>query len=374
MLASVYGEREARSGPVSQPAKWMFALGEIRAIIALMGRSDELFARLETHGESAIDELMADFQSENLWLDFKRSADDGAGAKLATLDREKLAKAISGFGNSDGGVIVWGVDCAKDPKSGADLPTGKRPIIKPERFVSWLENATSGCTFPPHGNVQHLAIRRSSGDEGFVITFVPMSLHAPHQCVQPTNDLRYYIRVGSNFSAVPHAVLAGLFGRRPQPKLGLWWRSALARMDGDTLVVEGMVSMRNASSTIARDLYFNLWAFAPGPNCSVAFDQISDAVWEVFRNATNFWNLVSRQGVRQPPGAPLSIGLFEVHLKPPFESPYSIDLSYGCEGGEMSQRRGDVAPAEVASMYADAPSALKTAAGIERIVNTILKT
>ena len=41
-----------------------------------MGRSEDLFARLKAGGEREIDDLIADRQSEELFLDFKRSADN----------------------------------------------------------------------------------------------------------------------------------------------------------------------------------------------------------------------------------------------------------------------------------------------------------
>ena len=31
---------------------------------------------------------------------------------------KNLSKAISGFGNSEGGVLVWGVDCSRDLEDG----------------------------------------------------------------------------------------------------------------------------------------------------------------------------------------------------------------------------------------------------------------
>src|SRR4028118_2129581 len=141
--------------------------------MAGMSRAEEIFRRLLSDGEQAIDALIADFQSENLWLDFKRSATDGEGTKLHVSDRENLAKAISGFGNSDGGVIVWGVYCRRDAKTGADLPTGKHPLDQPHRFVSWLEGAVSSCTAPAHRAVEHKAIAGQSSEMGFVATLVP---------------------------------------------------------------------------------------------------------------------------------------------------------------------------------------------------------
>lgn len=147
-----------------------------------MGRSEDLFRRLGDRGEEAINELIMDRQSEELFLDFKQSADKGEGQRLHDDDRRNLAKAISGFGNSEGGVIVWGVDCRSDPNIG-DVPRCKMPIADPKRFKSWLEGAVSGCTVPPHPIVQHHAIESSSG-RGFVTTYIAKSYYAPHQCIK----------------------------------------------------------------------------------------------------------------------------------------------------------------------------------------------
>ena len=117
-----------------------------------MTRAEELFRRIATAGELGLDQLIADRISEELFLDFKASPDNGAGNKLSHSDREKLAKAISGFGNSEGGVIVWGVDCDRSADN-ADVARAKRPIQNPSRFKSWLESVVSGCTLPPHEGV-----------------------------------------------------------------------------------------------------------------------------------------------------------------------------------------------------------------------------
>ena len=42
-----------------------------------MSRADDLFAQLRTGGEAAIDAMIAARASEELFLDFKRSADEG---------------------------------------------------------------------------------------------------------------------------------------------------------------------------------------------------------------------------------------------------------------------------------------------------------
>ena len=79
-----------------------------------MERSKELFEKIKNEGKSAIEEFIFTHKAEELFLDFKRSADNGNKQRLHQNDRSNLAKAISGFGNSEGGVVIWGVDCSKD--------------------------------------------------------------------------------------------------------------------------------------------------------------------------------------------------------------------------------------------------------------------
>ena len=76
-----------------------------------MNRADDLFSKLTAEGETAINELIVTRKAEELFLDFKRSGDDGAGQRLHESDCKNFSKAISGFGNSEGGVVIWGVDC-----------------------------------------------------------------------------------------------------------------------------------------------------------------------------------------------------------------------------------------------------------------------
>lgn len=78
-----------------------------------MGRAEDLFERIQRDGVAAIETLIAERASEELFLEFKQSADDGQGNRFHDRDRGNLRKAISGFANSEGGVLIWGVDLFK---------------------------------------------------------------------------------------------------------------------------------------------------------------------------------------------------------------------------------------------------------------------
>lgn len=159
--------------------------------------------------------------TEDLFLDYKSIATPAGSGKLAESDRKNFAKAISGFGNSDGGVLIWGVDCRQE-KGRGDIPKGFEMDLDPARardavwFRTLLDNALTGLTLPPHEGVESIALPLRGSRDGIVVTHIPAGASVPFRGV-PDGAKDFYIRAGSNFEPVPHAVLAGLFGRRPQP-------------------------------------------------------------------------------------------------------------------------------------------------------------
>jgi hypothetical protein len=180
-----------------------------------MGRAEELFARIRDKGGVEIHSMIAASFVEELFLDYKRSATPLPSRKLADEDRKNLAKAISGFANSEGGVIVWGVDCRQTPSG--DVPTAAVLISDPVALKTLMDGAIGGLTLPAHSGVENVALVDKSGEGGFVITHVPVGLNVPYQALYPRQE--YHIRAGSSFLPTPHAVLAGLFGKSPQPNV-----------------------------------------------------------------------------------------------------------------------------------------------------------
>ena len=304
-----------------------------------MGRAEDVFQSVVDQGVEAIDELVATRQSESLFLDFKRSADNGQGVRLHTTDRENFAKAISGFGNSEGGVIIWGIDCSND-KDGADVPHTLCLLTDPSRFAGWLERVVSGCTVPPHTGVQNKAvIVDSSKNEGYVISYIPVSYNAPHQIVGNTkNSFRYYIRAGSNFEPAPHGVLAGMFGRKPQPHLIHQYMNEPASIEQSKIKIRITIMLKNLGPGIARDVFLNVLAYGEiGPNCQIGFAPDNPSTWNSqFILGVNF-SSISKPDFRLAPetyAMPLSITFW---LSPPFETELEMDITYGCSNSPVTK-------------------------------------
>jgi hypothetical protein len=307
--------------------------GEGEGSGGVVSRAADLFRDLRDRGETAIDDLIDSRQSEELFLDFKRSSNNGVGRRLSDDDRNNLGKAISGFGNSEGGVIIWGVDCRPD-QARADVATAKVPIEDAVRFKSWLEGVTSGVTIPAHPTVEHLVVH-STGAGGFVATHVPKSYLAPHQCLSP---MQFYMRAGSNFLPVPHAVLSGLFGRTPQPNLVHMWSIPPAQIeDKNAVLFKVGLLLANRSPAVARDVYVSVRLTPPGGGSQVACEFPNLEFWEANQVFGFMTQIISREGRRLAPQAIAQPAILSFRLIPPFLGDYSISITLGCHGSPCKQ-------------------------------------
>src|SRR5215813_12952091 len=98
----------------------------------------------ETIDLQHIDDYIANRQEEHLTLDFKTINKADLSHKD---DRRNFAKALSGFANSSGGLIVWGVK-AKENAEKVDCAVGKEEIYGLQMFLSKLNEFTGDFVRP----------------------------------------------------------------------------------------------------------------------------------------------------------------------------------------------------------------------------------
>jgi hypothetical protein len=316
-----------------------------------MERPEYIFEKLQREGENAIDEFITTRKSEELFLDFKRSADNGAGIVLHANDRNNLAKAISGFGNSEGGVIIWGVDCRKDV-SGADVVEKSHKIADVTKFVSWLEGAISGCTVPPHVGVRSLAISVDSSGNGYAVIYIPRSERAPHQVV---GKLQYYMRAGSDFVPVPHGVLAGMFGRRPQPHV---YHQRFILMPTTIQEIYAQIEVafliRNDGPGIAENLFINAMALSlPGNNCKMKMTLKDADNWISWQEVGRHFSLISKPHLRLPPEAYIKSMSMQLLLAPPFTKDLKIVGICGSAGAAPNRFTIENEARKIERLYTD---------------------
>ena len=279
-----------------------------------MSRAEDIFQKLVYFGEDALDEFIRERQTEELFMDFKQASSTGKhGWSLSPDDRRNLAKCISGFGNSEGGVIVWGVECSRDMDVG-DVAKAKIKVKNVHRFMSWVESAISGCTIPSHNKVRNHIIACDAHGDGYLATSVPKSDIAP---LMTTIGSHIYIRSGSNNVPAPYAVIAGMFGRRPQPNVDLKFENrTIEVLDNDNedilypktidtppqkyVKITFDILCENDSNAIARELYLSCTT----ENSGGEYNRVRFVDYNMMANYLGIekhLNLITKPELRLPP-------------------------------------------------------------------------
>lgn len=269
-----------------------------------------------------MDELIADREPESLFLDFKRSPNDGTARQLAPEDNKNLSKAISGFANSSGGVVVWGVDCRRDNATGNEV-ANKYPLLDAGGFNTKLQSAISRTTIPPHPGIQVASFDEPGRTPaGYVALLVPQSLIGPIRSVV-TNH--YHIRTGSDFGIVSHDVLAGMFGRAPQPNVDLNIISHQTRLDSrpeHLTIAFGLIAV-NLGSVVGERPYLSAF-FGDFPQNLLTVQTPDHRSFSLRRSPLPTWSVVASQGVVLTPGA--TEHLCDIVMDVPIDRPRAISL------------------------------------------------
>ena len=174
-------------------------------------------------------------QEEHLNLDFKCTQRTDLSRRD---DRRIFAKAVSGFANSSGGLIVWGVDARRNDDE-IDCACDLRPVESAVSLVASLNSFTGVSTSPTVNGVVHRALKEDE-DAGFAVSFVPESSRGPHMA--KLGEDRYYKRSGDSFYKMEHFDIADMFGRRRRTHLVL--DGNIDKVQGDRFV-SLLLSIRN---------------------------------------------------------------------------------------------------------------------------------
>ena len=138
-----------------------------------------------------------------------------------------------------------------------------------------------------------------------MISFVPIG--ALTRRTKRSTTLRYFIRGRVELRARPGGLIAGLFGRKPQPVIQQSYlipNKPLVEMVGSVKTQIGIV-LKNLGLGIAEDLFENLKvASHPGLRCEIAFDIAKEPeVWWGRYALAQEVHVIARPGYLLPPEA-----------------------------------------------------------------------
>jgi hypothetical protein len=156
--------------------------------------------------------LVAEQTPEEEWLEFKSGKNPKTNGAIPDSDVEKYwSKTVSGFANTGGGVLLWGIDARQDPATRIDGAGALLHVPDPAAFKTRLTRLLQHATDPP---VTGIAIKELSDlaepGEGFVVCLVPESSFKPHRA-ERCEGKPYYVRIMDRFEYVPHSLLRHMF-------------------------------------------------------------------------------------------------------------------------------------------------------------------
>ncbi len=269
-------------------------------------------------------ELVNNHEEETNTLEFK-DADALSSARLRSRDKEELMKDISAMANSNGGIIIFGIQETKDKdcRGKADKLTS---ITDPKLTKEWLEQIISSNITP---KIKDIVITKLTVDDGswFFILDIPQS-NTAHQAP----DKKYYKRYNFISSPMDDWELKDIINRQNKPEIEI------------SLTVQPLVDMFSRpmqTSDITISLTNKGMVAAKYINCFVEIQPelrsyIISPQFSIFKNKyqTYFENRASVQvvpGTLPAPYEPLlpnitkSIGTIRVH-----QHLFSVDSHIKC--------------------------------------------
>jgi hypothetical protein len=201
-----------------------------------------------------------EFETE--WLDFK------GAAQINDQDAKRTwSKALAGFANTQGGVLIWGVDARKDQATGIDAACGLSLVKSPSAFKSRLNELHHQATEPPVLDVEIEAYSiAGTRDEGIVVCYIPESPFKPHRAEHA--ERQYFIRAGDDFVVPSVSLLRNLFFPQSRCLLVPKLVASCTVENGKTSYhIEGF--LRNLGSATAFDTLAITHYSPKGTTCSI---------------------------------------------------------------------------------------------------------
>ena len=131
--------------------------------------------------------MIRDQVQESIHLDYK------ASKAISPKERDEIAKDVSAFANSDGGVLIYGVEEDKASHLPVRIDDGVDDAVCSRE---WIENTITSRIIPKVDDCRVVPLQVSPGRSLYVVS-VPKSIRGPHQA----SDKRFYKR--HNFKSEP---------------------------------------------------------------------------------------------------------------------------------------------------------------------------
>jgi hypothetical protein len=162
-----------------------------------------------------------------------------------------LAKALCGFANADGGVIIIGMEAKGGPnKDDPDLIQRAQPVTDALAVRSRIENLIGQLVEPGLEGVRVATLFDQPGSQsGFVLVDVPPTEGLP---CRSRKDWKFYLRISAGTLPMEYFQIADMFGKRRRPSLKLYLEPGGIEMRSGRPVRLLILGIENRGRAVAR--------------------------------------------------------------------------------------------------------------------------
>ena len=297
---------------------------------------EEYFQRIDLN---EIERFVSEGQEENLNLEFKTVNHPSYIPKSIEFDKKNFSNLLSGFANSDGGIVIWGIK-AKKNEQGLDVASGEEPIKELSKFLNFLNRLEGQTVVPRIIGVIHEKLDKG-GDCGFVKTYIPASDAAPHMAIM--DGKHYYKRSGDSFYPCEHYDIVDMFSRKRSPELEVITKILSRRIvNQEKHAYEVLVSIRNNGKAIAKYPYLAINCNHQYRNSVFGLDSNSNFGLNRVAGNSNFtYNYSGGVEVVIYPGITLDVDKFVSEISRS-EAPHDFKCNYMLAAENMDSKTGEI--------------------------------
>lgn len=169
---------------------------------------NEYFNRIDL---TEIHDFVTNQVAEDIFLEFK-TANYPQGIDF---DKKNFSKCLSGFANSSGGILIWGIS-AKESKNNPDVANELKPIKDIIEFENYLKKNEGNAVIPLIEGIEYRRILEN-GQGGYLLVYIPSSERSPHMGLFA--DKRYFKRSGDSFYICEHFDIIDMLNRKTTPEI-----------------------------------------------------------------------------------------------------------------------------------------------------------
>lgn len=285
----------------------------------------EIFNNLSTW--ESLQALIDDGETEGLHLECKSPLHPSLNRDM----KIKLSKALSGFSNTAGGVILWGIATTPHSHSKLDVISQLEPIGNCAAFEKQVRVAIPTLTTPSVLKFQTKIIKRLKTDtKGVIVAYIPFT---PGDPLLNNIDNVFYFRSSDEFITAPYELIKRLFSISDVPDVYPMFTEKLVKLETDGSWSIPII-VNNRSIAFAEDVDVSVTIKNPSSCESITVTGFTDN--SSLNPGDKIFTTELNRGIHR--GMPIVAGRLKIKMKKGKGVKRRLDLSISTYANRMRAR------------------------------------